>query len=100
MNLPEKGHGPEVQNQKPVWDLHISAATPPLLFSVASTTHIVGHNIFTSIVDRKVYSLHRLCVDCSGTQYGTSINDASRLHKNPIDTHPDQTTPNRFLSCR
>ena len=38
---------------KPVWELHTSAATPPsLLFSVASTTNLVGHNVFTSFVDR------------------------------------------------
>ena len=37
----------------PVWELHTSAATPPsLLFSVASTTNLVGHNIFASFVDR------------------------------------------------
>ena len=37
----------------PVWELHTSAATPPsLLFSVASTTNLVGHNVFTSFVDR------------------------------------------------
>ena len=29
-----------------VWDLHTAAAMPPpLLFSVASTTNLVGHNI-------------------------------------------------------
>ena len=37
----------------PVWELHISAATPPsFLFSVVSMTNLVGHNIFTSFVDR------------------------------------------------
>ena len=36
----------------PLWNLHTSAATPPLLFSVASTTNLVGHNMFTSFVDR------------------------------------------------
>ena len=36
-----------VQNHKRVWELHTSAATPPsLLFSVASTTNLVGHNMF------------------------------------------------------
>ena len=36
-----------------VWELHISAATPPSWqFSVASITNPVGHNIFTSFVDR------------------------------------------------
>ena len=38
----------------PVWELHTSAAPPPsLLFSVASTTNPVGHNIFTTFVDRQ-----------------------------------------------
>ena len=42
-----------VQNHKRVWELHTSAATPPsLLFSVASTANLVGHNMFTSFVDR------------------------------------------------
>ena len=37
----------------PVWELHTSAATPPsLMLSVASTTNLIGHNIFTSFVDR------------------------------------------------
>ena len=45
-----------MQNHKPVRELHTSAATPPaLLFSVASTTNLVGHNIFTSFVDRHKY---------------------------------------------
>ena len=36
----------------PVWELHISAATrTSLLFSVASTTNLVGHDVFTSFVD-------------------------------------------------
>ena len=34
-------------NQEP----HTSAATPPLLFYVASTINLVGHNILTSFVD-------------------------------------------------
>ena len=42
-----------VQHHQPVWELHTSADTPPLLFSVASTTNnLVGHSIFTSFVDR------------------------------------------------
>ena len=41
-----------VQKHKPVRELHNSAITPPLLFSVASTTKLVGRNIFTSFVDR------------------------------------------------
>ena len=42
-----------VPNHKPVWELHTLAATPPSsLFSVASTTNLVGHNILTSFVDR------------------------------------------------
>ena len=37
----------------PVWKLHTSAATPlSFLFSVVSTTNVVGHNIFTCFVDR------------------------------------------------
>ena len=36
----------------PALELHTSAATPPsMLFSVASTTNLVGHNLFTSFVD-------------------------------------------------
>ena len=36
----------------PVWELHTLAAMPPsLLFSVASTTNLVRHNIFTCFVD-------------------------------------------------
>ena len=41
------------QNHKPVWKLHTSATTTPCwLFSVSSTTNLVGHNISTSFVDR------------------------------------------------
>ena len=37
-----------------VWELHTSGGTPPyLLFSVESTTNLVGHIIFTSFVDRR-----------------------------------------------
>ena len=37
-----------------VWEPHTLAATPlSLLFSVASTTTIIGHNIFTPFVDRR-----------------------------------------------
>ena len=40
-------------NHTSVWELHTSAATPhSWLFSVASTTNLVRHNIFTSFVDR------------------------------------------------
>ena len=36
-----------------VWELHALDAMPlSLLFSVASTTYLVGHNIFTPFVDR------------------------------------------------
>ena len=44
-----------------VWKLHSSAATPPsFLFFVVSTTNLVGHNIFTSFVDRhKNITFHR-----------------------------------------
>ena len=46
--------------QNPVWELHTSAATHPFLFSVVSTTNLVGHNIFTSFVDRhKNITFHR-----------------------------------------
>ena len=42
-----------VQHHKPVWEMRTSAATPPsLLFSIASTTNLVGHNIFTSFAYR------------------------------------------------
>ena len=42
-----------MQNHKPVWELLTSAGTPPsFLFSVASRANLVGHNIFTSFVDR------------------------------------------------
>ena len=42
-----------VQHHERVWELHTPAATPPsLLVSVASTTNLVGYNIFTSFVDR------------------------------------------------
>ena len=36
----------------PVWELRTSAATPSSLFSVASTTNLVGHNTFISFIDR------------------------------------------------
>ena len=43
--------------QNPVWELHISAATPPsLLFSVGSMTNLVGRNIL-SFVDRHKHKL-------------------------------------------
>ena len=42
-----------IHNHKPAWKLNTSAATPPsLLFSVASTTNLVGLNIFPSFADR------------------------------------------------
>ena len=46
----------------PVWELHTSAATSPLLFSVASTTNLVGHDIGR---DRPTHIIicDRKCVD-------------------------------------
>jgi len=52
----------ECISQTILGELHTSAATPPsFLFPVASTTALVGHNIFTSIVDRhKIITSHGL----------------------------------------
>ena len=41
-----------MQNHTPVWEMQTSAATSPLLVSVASTANLAGHNVFTSVVDR------------------------------------------------
>ena len=38
-----------VQSHELFWELRTSAATPPLLISVASRTNIAGHIIFTSV---------------------------------------------------
>ena len=49
----------------PVWELHIWAATPPsLLFSLASMTNLVGHNILNSFVDS--HKKHKLRKDLHG----------------------------------
>ena len=51
------------QNHKPVWGLYTSAATPPsLLFSVASTTNLVGQNIISIVAHHKNITLHRACM--------------------------------------
>ena len=55
-----------VQNHKPVWELHTSAATPPsLLFSVASTKNLVGQNTFTFVVDRHKNVNFYTCINVS-----------------------------------
>ena len=46
----------------PVWELHTSAATPPLLFSVALTTNLVGHVLGTSRLLKHVTTLNQVYI--------------------------------------